>query len=154
MSISKTKRGFVYLLTAAGLHAQSLPTHVKSANPKVVGAPAADVLSPGLFETVVATGSMPLENPTGIFKFYGYNDNGSFTPTKAGSKAEANKTEPDKNTYLILTGQKGADATYNYGTHFLFQGHETGVTGYITRINLDADGPHRVTLMASTDVSG
>jgi hypothetical protein len=27
-------------------------------------------------------------------------------------------------------------------------------TGYVTRINLDADGVHRVTLMASTDLNG
>jgi hypothetical protein len=67
---------------------------------------------------------------------------------------EASKTEPDKNTYLVLYGQKGADPSYDYGTHFLFQGHETGTTGYITRINLDADGAHRVTIMASTDKTG
>src|SRR5207247_666384 len=70
---------------------------------------------------------------------------------------EATKTEPDKNTYLVLEGQTGADANYNYGTHFLFQGHENGVTkdgkqmGYFTRVNLDADEPHRVTLMADHD---
>src|SRR5262249_31249979 len=39
---------------------------------------------------------------------------------------------------------------------FLFQGHEVGVNGqgYITRINLDADGPHRITLLATTEVNG
>ena len=74
---------------------------------------------------------------------------------------EASKTEPDKNTYLILQGLHGADPNYNYGTHFLFQGHETGqrdaagnVQGYITRINLDADGPHPVTLLATADSVG
>jgi len=52
---------------------------------------------------------------------------------------EAQKTEPDKNTYLVLRNQKGADREYDYGTHFLFQGHELAVTvagakqGYITR---------------------
>ena len=39
---------------------------------------------------------------------------------------EATKTEPDKNTYLVLHGQNGPDASYNYGTHFVFQGHEGG----------------------------
>jgi len=45
---------------------------------------------------------------------------------------------------------------YDYGTHFLFQGHELGAggKGYITRINLDADGAHRVTLLATTDING
>jgi hypothetical protein len=42
----------------------------------------------------------------------------------------------------------------NYGTHFLFQGHETGTAGYITRINLDADGAHRVTVMATKEADG
>ncbi len=43
----------------------------------------------------------------------------------------------------------GADRSYDYGTHFLFQGHETGhARRYITRVNLDADAAHRVTLLA------
>src|SRR6185369_13885242 len=50
--------------------------------------------------------------------------------------------------------QQGADPLYDYGTHFLFQGHENGVGGYITRVNLDADAAHRITLMASTDADG
>ena len=36
-------------------------------------------------------------------------------------------------------------------THFLFQGHESGSPGYITRINLDADAAHRVTVLATKD---
>ena len=73
-----------------------------------------------------------------------------------GHKVEASKTEPDKNTYLVLDHQHGADPQYDYGTHFLFQGHELGAggQGYITRINLDADGAHRVTLLAIKDVNG
>ena len=65
-----------------------------------------------------------------------------------GSNAEATKSEPDKNTYLVFKhGLHGADAGYDYGTHFLFQGHEGGRTPrlYFTRVNLDADGAHRVT---------
>ena len=70
---------------------------------------------------------------------------------------EAKKTEPDKNTYLVLKGQRGADPGYDYGTHFLYQGHEVGAKipgstlrqSLITRINLDADSAHRVTLLAS-----
>jgi hypothetical protein len=51
---------------------------------------------------------------------------------------------------------KGADSNYWYGTHFLFQGHENGANGngYITRINLDADAAHRVTLLATQDANG
>src|SRR5262249_7875809 len=58
--------------------------------------------------------------------------------------------------YLVLDGQRGADPNFNYGRHFLFQGHEAGVggRGYITRVNLDADVAHRVTLLATTDIHG
>ncbi len=70
---------------------------------------------------------------------------------------QAQKSEPDKNAYLMFRhGLPGADPTYDYGTHFLFQGHELGVAGasYITRINLDADTAHRVTLLATKDTNG
>ncbi len=92
---------------------------------------------------------MPLENPQGIVGWYGY-ENDAPSPTDAslpqfvpaaGSTTEAQKTEPDKNVYLVLKNQHGADPHYDYGTHFLFQGHEGGVTvagttvkqGYLTR---------------------
>ncbi len=135
-------------------------TPVTSANAKVAGAPAPNVLSPELIESIVAQGSTPLENPSTLTSFYGYDNDGPLTPASgdlpsAVHKVEATKTEPDKNTYLVLRNQKGADLNYDYGKHFLFQGHELGQggMGYITRINLDADGAHRVTLLATTDVN-
>jgi hypothetical protein len=74
---------------------------------------------------------------------------------------EATKTEPDKNTYLVLDHLAGADPNYDYGHHFLFQGHELSVSdangnalSFISRINLDADGAHRVTLLADHDSNG
>jgi hypothetical protein len=68
---------------------------------------------------------------------------------------EAHKTEPDKNTYLVFKGGlAGATAGRSYGTHFLFQGHEGGSPGVITRVNLDADLEHRVTVLATTDATG
>jgi hypothetical protein len=80
------------------------------------------------------------------------------TPTVAN---EAQKTEPDKNTYLVFKqGLKGPDASYDYGTHFVYQGHEIAATvngkkqSYITRVNLDADAKHRVTLLAYQDTTG
>src|SRR5262249_47905516 len=66
------------------------------------------------------------------------------------------KTEPDKNTYLALRDQHGADAAYDYGRHFVYQGHEAGANGagVITRINLDADAKHKVTVLATTEADG
>src|SRR5215471_12074337 len=147
------------LLSLSSLSFAADPTSVPNANPKTPNTWKADILSPELIETPVAQGSMPVENPSSLVGFYGYNNDGPQLPVpgdlpSATHKVEASKTEPDKNTYLILRNQKGPDPNYNYGTHFLFQGHETGQTGYITRVNLDADGPHRVTLMADQDVNG
>src|SRR5262245_61807521 len=131
-------------------------TPVPAANPKTVGVVVPNMLSVELAEVVRAQGAMLLENPKSPAKYYGYNDNQPNLVPALGSNVEAQKTEPDKNTYLVLGGQQGADPKYDYGTHFLFQGHEAGVNGqgYITRINLDADVAHRVTLMATTDVDG
>jgi hypothetical protein len=139
-------------------------TAVPNANPKSPGFSAPNSLSPELVEAVVAQGSHRLENPASVtlpngstvsLPYYGYDGNGPFIPLPGSVQApgvtiEASKTEPDKNTYLVLHGQHGADPSYDYGSHFLYQGHETGQTGYITRINLDADPDHRVTLLAST----
>jgi hypothetical protein len=156
-------------LLAAGVptsaHDQDSPlSHVPAANKKAPGYAPAHVLSPELRQQPVAQGSIALENPEGIVTHYGYQND---TPSPADPTVpqmvpaatplvEALKTEPDKNTYLVLRDQKGADPNYDYGTHFLFQGHELGVAGrsYITRINLDADLAHRVTLLATHDVSG
>jgi len=113
-----------------------------------------NVLSPELAEHVVAQGSMKLENPTATVPYYGYDGNGTLMPDPKivqapGTNVEASKTEPDKNTFLKLNGLHGADPNYDYGAHFLYQGHEAGLTGYITRVNLDADDAHRVTLLAT-----
>src|SRR6267142_4349776 len=136
-------------------------TDVPSANSKTPGFAAPNILSPELTEVLVATGSSKLENPSDLTSSYGYDNDGPMLPAPGDlpsltHKVEASKTEGDKNTYLVLRNQHGPDATYEYGEHFLFQGHELGVNGqgYITRINLDADGAHRVTLMATTDVNG
>ncbi|HEY2740880.1 MAG TPA: hypothetical protein VGI69_01715 [Gaiellaceae bacterium] len=145
-------------------------TNVPTAAVKATGYAPADVLSPELGQTMVAQGSMRLDGAQDPVGWYGYiNDAPSpddpTLPQMIGTPAsphEAQKTEPDKNTYLVLKNQTGADPNYDYGTHFLFQGHEVpgvvnanGVKGsYITRINLDADIAHRVTLLATTDSSG
>jgi hypothetical protein len=146
------------VLTAAA--AQSSP-HAQpwidiAANPKAVGVIAADQLSPQLRQVAVAQGALRLENGTAAVPYYGYDgDRAALIPLPTAPTVEAHKTEPDKNTYLVFDhGLSGADPAYDYGTHFLFQGHESGTPGYLTRINLDADAAHRVTLLATTDVNG
>src|SRR5215831_11866558 len=144
----------------ASLNSGPALTNVATANPKSPGLAPASKLSPELRQTAVAQGSTKAEN-AGAVSYYGY-DNDVLTasgdpqmlPTPAVNK-EAHKTEPDKNTYLVFKkGLQGADPSYDYGTHFLFQGHEGGSPGYITRINLDADAQHRVTVLATKDDQG
>jgi hypothetical protein len=132
---------------------------VASANPKAPGIAVGNVLTRELVETRLVQGSSPIENGTTGIPFYGYRGDGPMLPPPGaqqspGYNVEATKTEPDKNTYLVLPGQHGPDPSYDYGTHFVFQGHETGGSGYITRVNLDADVAHRVTLMATQDNLG
>jgi hypothetical protein len=133
-------------------------TPVSTANTRSPGYAPASRLSAELSQIVVAQGSTKLENPIPGLAYYGYDgDQPVMMPLPTAPTVEAHKTEPDKNVYLVLKGQHGPDAHYDYGTHFLFQGHESGTPGYVTRINLDADAAHRVTLLATVptgDIDG
>ena len=131
-------------------------TSVPAANPKAPGLISPDVLSPELSQIALVQGATRLENPTTQVPYYGYDeDQPALIPLPTAPTTEAHKTEPDKNTYLVVdNGLPGADPSYQYGTRFLFQGHESGKPGYITRVNLDADAAHRVTLLATQDSSG
>jgi len=138
-------------------------SNLPMANTKSDGYAPASRLSAELAQIAVAQGATRLENPAALTSYYGYDNdvlNAAGQPQMLpvpAAQTEAHKTEPDKNTYLVFRhGLTGADPGYDYGTHFLFQGHEGGVggAGYITRINLDADAQHRVTLLATTDLNG
>src|SRR6266496_2146052 len=107
-------RGFAAILAAglavtallvSGGAASSLDlttfTNVAAANPKTPGFSAPNILSVELTEAAVAQGSMRLENGSAAVPFYGYDGNGTLVPLP-GTNAEATKTEPDKNTYLVL----------------------------------------------------
>ena len=74
-----------------------------------------------------------MDGGTAANPYYGYDGDGPMVPAPGDLPTsthlvEATKTEPDKNTYLVLHGQNGPDHSYNYGTHFVFQGHEGGST--------------------------
>src|SRR5678810_444018 len=109
MQFRYSARVFPFLLAAGAFAADPLPTNVPSANHRIAGMAAPNNLSPELFESIVAQGSNALENPSALVTFYGYDNNGPMVTTTAGSRVEATKTEPDKNTCLILKVQKGAD---------------------------------------------
>src|SRR4051812_33925838 len=139
----------------ADAHPHGLDWDGVPANTKSPGVTSPNVLSAQLAQHAVAQGSVRVENGTADVPYYGYNGNGPLLPAPGdvpaqGHLVEAQKTEPDKNTYLRLRGLHGADPAYDYGTRFLFQGHEAGA-GFLSRINLDADAAHRVTLLAAKD---
>jgi hypothetical protein len=104
-----------------------------------------NVLTPSAHEVPVAWGSLPLANPDTArgMTHYGYDTSNGGPLTQATD--EANKTEPDKNVYLVFGGK-----------HYLYQGHESGhAGGSVTRINLDETDPaKRVTLISDVDVNG
>lgn len=131
------------LLAAATLPAAASPGTNKSG----VAANSAfgiqnNVLAAGLEQSQVAYGQPPLNNPNGGISHYGYNtSNGG--PLTQDAK-EACKTEPDKRVYLTFDGK-----------HYLFQGHEGGPQGYVTRVDLDEpDLAKRASLVADTRSDG
>jgi hypothetical protein len=135
-------------LLAAGVAFAQISSSVPSPNP-ASGAPAT-LLASVVSTKTVASGPDPLENPTSIYTTYGYlNDN--------ADPLARTRTEPDQNTYLVTYSNPGGPtAGYDYGNHFLIQGHENGSSkAYLTRINLDVTDPaHRITLLNGADASG
>jgi len=83
-------------------------------------------------------------------------ENPSAKITHYGLLADGTRTEPDQNLYLVLQHATGPTPGYNYGHHFLFQGHENGGNlAYVTRINLDVRDPaHRITLLTPEGADG
>jgi hypothetical protein len=103
-----------------------------------------NILPKGFTLDLIAQGIDPLENPSGVI-------------TKFGFLSTGTRTEPDENTYLVLDHNPGGPtAGYDYGRHFLFQGHEnSNELAYITRINLDVSNPdHRITLLTPVGADG
>ncbi len=145
-----SKASLAALVASAGLASAS-------AQPRVLGRPVAGLPAANPVEvsdTVISTGfSLDLqqqgldllENPAGSILLFGYLDDG------------VTRTEPDENTYLVLDHNPGGPTEgYDYGRHFLFQGHEnSGDLAFITRINLDVSNPnHRVTLLTPPGEDG
>jgi Bacterial protein of unknown function (DUF839) len=103
-----------------------------------------NILPKGFTLDVIVEGVDPIENPSGVI-------------TKFGFLSTGTRTEPDENTYLVLDHNPGGPtAGYDYGRHFLFQGHEnSSELAYITRINLDvSNSDHRITLLTPVGQDG
>jgi hypothetical protein len=126
---------------------------VPDAQPRVGTPP--NLFANGFTATPVAQGSDALENAVGQYARYGYvTDQG--LGTDAPTSGLDTKSEPDQNTYVVTKRNPGGPTPgYDYGHHFLIQGHEIfgGMDNnidkaYLTRINLDVKDPaHRITLL-------
>jgi hypothetical protein len=124
-------------LVLAGVAVAQIVSGVPSAQP-AEGSPV-NLLATGFTANTVAQGSNALENPTA-------------TQTKYGFLNDGTRTEPDQNSYLVTaTNPGGPTAGFEYGRHFLVQGHENGSNkAYATRINLDVTDPaHRITYLGN-----
>jgi uncharacterized protein DUF839 len=127
-----------------------ITTAVANANPRQ-GHPATRIAA-GYRLKVIVSGGQALENPSGVIARFGFlND---FPP----QPVEATKTEPDEHTYLVLDSNPGGPTPgFDYGRHFLYQGHElfSGGQAHVTRINLDVEDPaHRITLLTPVGDDG
>jgi hypothetical protein len=136
------------ILTSAALLHNAVADDIKLLDKKISGVPAAkpevipdNTFSPEFTTSLVVEGIDFLENPSGLITQFGYLSDGS-------------RTEPAENTYLVLDHNPGGPVPgYDYGRHFLFQGHAvTGNLAYITRVNLDVAHPdYRITLLTPVD---
>ncbi len=127
-------------LAVTGVAIGQIASGVPGTNSTVGSSPS--LVAPGFGTKIVAEGYDPLENPTGIFKSYGYLDDNPDPLART-------RTEPDQNLYLKASHVGGPTAGYDYGTHFLIQGHENGSNkALLTRVNLDVKEPaHRITML-------
>jgi len=147
-----SKASFATLAATVAFTAQMSAGQIKVLGQNVEGVPDANpvavsdsIISPGFSFDLQQQGQDLLENPSGSIVRFGFLEDG------------VTGTEPDENTYLILDHNPGGPTDgYDYGRHFLFQGHEnSGDLAYITRINLDVSNPdHRVTLLTPPGADG
>ncbi|MBA3912361.1 MAG: hypothetical protein H0X25_00535 [Acidobacteriales bacterium] len=101
-------------------------------------------IAPGYALKIVAQGTDVIENPSGPI-------------TTFGRLSDNTATEPDQNLYLVFASNPGGPSTgFDYGRHFIFQGHENGDDlAYVTRVNLDVrDATHKVTLLTPVGSDG
>jgi hypothetical protein len=135
------------LVTASLAFAQGgigpITTSVPKAK-KAVGHPGTTIAQGFMLKKIV-DGSFALENPSGPI-------------TTFGNLSTGEATEPDENTYLVLDHNPGGPVPgFDYGRHFLFQGHElfSGDLAYFTRVNLDVKDPvHKITLLTPVGANG
>ena len=147
--------------TVASAQPPSAPalTGLSAANTKSPGYAPASRLSPELSQTVVAQGAMKLENPSAPIAYYGYYNDGPMLPAPGGVQAPATtsrraRPSPTRTPTWWSTASTAPTRLRLRHALPLPGPRARRRAGYITRINLDADAAHRVTLLAETDSDG
>ena len=130
-----------------------------AANTKTPGVTLPDKLSPQLRQITVAQGSNVLENPSRRSGTMATTTTGRCSRRRGRSVARTQRRGDEVRAGQEHLPRRRRPARcgpgYDYGTHFLYQGHELRRRlGYITRINLDADAAHRVTMLAEFEADG
>ena len=123
---------------------------VPQAQSKTLGISSPNVLARPWVDVELVRGSQPLENPDANATHYGYYTSDLPMVPLPPSTAEKTKTEPDKNTYLVpRTAIPAPTPPTTTARTSSSRGTRAARAGYITRVNLDADAAHRVTLLAT-----
>src|SRR5262249_26913828 len=101
-------------------------------------------ISSGFALKITAQGTDVLENTSGPI-------------TTFGRLSDDTATEPDQNTYVVYSTNPGGPTTgFDYGRHFVYQGHENGDDlAYVTRVNLDVhEASQKITLLTPVGADG
>ena len=139
-------------------------TEVLTANPRSDGYAPASKLSAELKQVVVAQGSTSSRTPRRSRPSTATTTTSSTPPARPRCSPRRRRPRPRRrkpsptrtptsSSIRASTGPSPATTTARISSS---KGHEGGAggAGYITRINLDADHEHRVTLLATSDVEG
>ena len=157
---------FVAATSASPPHEPDL-TSVASANTRAAGYAPSSKLSVELAGQVVAQGATPAREPDLADRLLRLRERRRQRrrPDEAADGADPGRRQT-RHRRLSRTRTRTSRSSmrctartrnYYYGKRFLYQGHENATSvngvkqGLITRINLDADPAHRVTLLATTD---
>ena len=123
------------------------------ANPDTRGIAVPNALSPSCTKSRSRKAPSPSRTPTASWATTATTPTARFFPTRRRSRRRATTWRPTRPNLTrtptcACTACTAPTPTTTTAPTSSTPGHETGVQGYLTRINLDADSAHRVTLIA------
>ena len=126
------------LVSAAVAEGVPMLSGSDAVQPKVAGNAVPVTLMRGLEKVPVAQGSDRMDGGTAANPFYGYDGDGPMVPAPGDLPTPhaiwSRRPRPSRTrtrTWCCMDRTAPTHA-YNYGTHFVFQGHEGGSPGFLT----------------------